>query len=137
MSDKVQGWTALHDMVVIEPRDAFATAGEIVLPEAYDDDAHGSDRDMIREYNKACLGIVRAVGPGMKNVRTEEDADDDEITERRKPDIEVGAQVLYDRASATRLDGTDPMLVIVPEGGIFMEVVGDVAPVVGGLVTRS
>jgi len=139
------------DYVVIEPRDAFADASGIVLPEAYDDDAHGSDGDMIRKHNQLCLGIVRAVGPGSKTEAAKpgirrmgpdgptehwerEPEPPEPKVSRELPDVEVGEQVVYHRASAIRIDGTDPLLVIVHEEAVFLAIEGDVHQVVGGVV---
>jgi co-chaperonin GroES (HSP10) len=129
MKDPAQGHRPIKEWVVIEPTDAFASDGLIDLPEAYDDDAHGSGGDMIREKNRLCLGIVRAVGPGAKI------EDEDGNRWRRQPDVEVGERVMYCRASATLLEGTDPMLVTVREEGIFLSIAGDVRAVYGGIVS--
>lgn len=127
MTDAAQGHKPIKEWVVIEPTDAFRSDGVIELPEAYDDDAHGSNQDMIRQKNTLCLGIVRAVGPGKKLKNGT----------RRPPEVEVGERVMYCRASATLLDGTDPVLVTVREDGVFFAVAGDVRPVFGGIVSAG
>jgi co-chaperonin GroES (HSP10) len=123
VSDPAQGFKPIAQWILIEPRDAFESGGTIALPQSYDDDAHGSDGDFIRERNKLCLGIVRGVGCG----RTEEG-------DRRIPDVEVGELVMYDRASAKKIEGTSPLLVMCWEDGVFFAVEGAKA-VFGGLVT--
>jgi co-chaperonin GroES (HSP10) len=120
-----QGFVPLHDRIVIEPTDAFRSGGVLELPQAYDDDVSGSNGDLIRERNKLCLGIVRAIGSGERD-------EDGEIV---RPDVEVGERVMYDRASAVEIVGTDPKLVVVREAGIAFAVGDDVEPVLGGLVT--
>lgn len=138
-----QGYQPIKEWIVIEPRDAFASEGELVLPQAYDDEAHGSNRDMIRERNRNCFGIVRAVGPGYrpdspklhKWADDEDYEQDDDEQHAIDHDVRVGMQVMYDRASATKIEGTDPMLVIVRAHGILCVVEGHARPVVGGLVS--
>lgn len=127
--DLAQGIRPLHDWVVIEPRDAFRSQSDLLaLPQAYDDDAHTSDGDLIREGNKLCCGIVRAVGPGWVN----------EECVRLEHDVEVGQRVMYDRASAERIDGTKPTLVRLRAYGVYLVLEDDnIEPVVGGLVTKK
>jgi hypothetical protein len=133
MQPEAQGIAPILDLCTVEPIDAFRGEESIVLPEAYADDAHRTGGDMIRESNKLCFGIVRAVGPGWKLNPGE---DDDGTEPHRVPvDLAVGMQVMYDRASASELPGTDPMLVSVPALGILLVVEGDAEPVFGGLVS--
>lgn len=136
--DPAQGHRPVKEWVVIEPRDSFRSDGTIVLPDAYDDDAHGSDRDMIRERNTLCLGIVRAVGPGYRtdSPKLHPAYNDGERPPYVDHDIRVDMVVMYDRASAIKLDGTTPMLVTVRAHGVLLEVEGDVEPVLGGLVSK-
>ncbi len=149
LGDGAQGLHPVRDYVLIEPKDAFEDASGLILPEAYSDDAHSSDGDYVRERNRLCLGVVQAVGPGRKD--TDEIAGVREEKGQgwvRKPipsracqasllDVSVDDQVLYDRASAARIDGTDPMLVMVRERAILVAVEGDARQVVGGIVTAS
>lgn len=114
----------IHDFHLLRPMDAFEDASGLVLPQGYNDDVHGSDGDHIRTRNQLCLGVVVAVGPGLwKDGR------------RVQTDLEVGEKVMYNRADAKLVKGSDPMLVLVREPAIFLAVVGDVRQVVGGLVT--
>lgn len=123
----------VNDSVVLRPKDAFSTASGLELPQGYADDAHGSDRDMIRERNQLCLAEVVDVGPGYK------------YAGKRKPkgvafvrpplDVTPGDQVLYNRADAKRLKGTDELLVVIKHHAIFAIVEGSVRQVVGGIVS--
>ncbi len=114
------------DQVLVRPMDNFADASGLILPEAYDDDAHGSDRDFIREGNQLCLGVVIAVGEGWKYPKTG----------RAPLDVEVGEKVMYNRADAKLVQGTAPALVLVRHHAIFLRVEGSVRQVVGGLVSQ-
>lgn len=133
--DPAQGIRPILDWCVVEPRDGFRGEGVIALPEAYEDDAHRSGGDMIRESNKLCFGVVRAVGPGWKL----QPGDDDDGTEPHRVELDLAAemQVMYDRSSATALEGTKPALVSVPALGILLVIEGDAEPVFGGLVSAS
>ena len=123
----------LHDMVVIEPRDAWLDAGAVHLPPNYQDDAHSSDGDYIRERNKLCLGVVRAVGPGRWRYSK------DVPPWRKPPPVEPGEQVMYDRASALRVDNREhmPTLIMVHEEAVLLSVAGDVRQVIGGLISEK
>ncbi len=133
--DVAQGIRPILDWCVVEPRDAFRGEGVIALPDAYSDDTHRSDGDMIREGNKLCFGVVRAVGPGWKLNPSEDD--DGTEPHRIEVDLAAGMQVLYDRGSAVAIAGTKPQLVSVPALGILIVVEGDAEPVFGGLVSAS
>lgn len=124
----------INEWVVIEPRDAFehgdpSGEGGIILPQAYDDDAHGSHGDFIRERNSLCYGVVRAVGPGRQRWRGAD------FIGREIPDVEVGDRVMYCRASATLVEGSSPMLVIVREKGVMLKVESPAKAVLGGLIS--
>ncbi len=115
----------LLDQVVIRPLDSFEDASGLVLPQAYADDDHGDNNDMIRDRNQLCLGVVIAVGPGWK------------YPGGRVPlDVQVGERVMYNRADAKRVTGSDPPLVWVRHHAIFLRVDGSVRQVVGGLVSQ-
>lgn len=141
------------DYVIIEPRDAFEHESGLVLPEAYDDDAYSNDGDLIRARNQLCLGIVRAVGPGPKHrepkpgirrrdatgeptKQWEREPEPERPSQRRPMDVSPGDQVLYHRASALKLDDSDPVLVVVHEPAIYLAVEGSVRQVVGGIVSQ-
>lgn len=116
------------DQVLIRPMDSFRSDGGLHLPEAYDDDSHGSNRDMIRDRNQLCLGVVIRAGPGWK------------YNGKRVPlDVEEGDQVMYNRADAKLTDasGSDEGLVMIRHHAIFMKVEGKVNQVVGGLVSQE
>ena len=115
------------DQVLVRPMDAFEDASGLVLPQGYNDDCHGSDKDFIRDKNQLCLGIVIAVGPGWKYA----------TGDRHPPDVSVGEQIMYNRADAKLVRGTDPQLVLVRNHAIFLKVEGSVRQVVGGLVTKG
>ena len=125
--------SAMRDMVIIEPRDEWGDAGAVHLPPNYHDDSHGSDGDYIRARNKLCLGIVRAVGPGCWR-QTKDGA-----PWRMPPPVEPGEQVLYDRASAMRVDDREhmPTLILLPQDAVLLSVVGNVRQVLGGLVSEK
>ena len=125
-----------NNMVIVEPRDSFEHASGLVLPQAYDDDAHGGDGDMIRQRNQLCLAVVRGVGPGEWRQGDNDDGTPGPLWQDTPP-VEVGEQVMYLRANAVPIKDSDPLLVMVPDAAIFMRVEGEARQVADGIVSAG
>lgn len=134
MSDGVSdcGIIPASQYVILEPMDEFANAEGIVLPQAYDDATHGDAGDFIRERNQLCLSVVRGVGPGPWRWPTKGGVQVGPPW-RDRPPVELGEQVMYLRANAVPVDGTD--LVLVPDVAIFFAVAGKARQVADGIVS--
>ncbi len=118
------------DQVLIRSLDVFKSE-TLHLPEAYEDDCHGSNKDMIRDRNQLCLGIVIRAGPGWKY----------DGKGHTPLDVKTGDHVMYNRADAKIVEGTDAAtegctpLVMTRNHAIFAVVKGPARQIVGGLVT--
>ncbi len=117
------------DQALLRPMDAFEPDSDLILPQGYDDDAHGSG-DMIRERNQLCLAVVIAVGPGWKYP-----GERGRPGGRRPLDVDVGDKVLYMRADAKKVEDTDQLLVLVRNHQIHIVVEQPARQVFGGIVS--
>jgi len=115
----------INDHVLLLPRDNFRGSKTIALPEAYDDDAHGSNNDFIRETNQLALATVLAVGKGWQF----------EVGRRLGNDVKPGDSVLYNRADGKELIQDGQQLVIIRNHAIFCVVPNDVEAEFGGIVS--
>lgn len=119
-----------RDFVLIVPHKE-EMHGEIYLPEVVQEAKHASNREFIREYNRAALGRVVAVGPGYYDIEAEE-----QIT----PDLEPGMTVAYERAAAVAADWWDGEedAVLVQSAAVYFEVMDDsLEPEIGGFRTKE
>lgn len=131
----------IRDQVLIRSLDAFKSE-TLHLPQATKDDCHGSDKDMIRDKNQLCLGIVIAAGPGWKY----------DATGHTPLDVKAGDYVLYNRADASLVPIEDTPVLVSEDGeswdecptsplvmtrnhAIFAVVEGPARQIMGGLVT--
>ena len=118
-----------HDYVVLVPEEEESHGG-ILLPEDCREAAHGSNRDYVRDYNRAGLGTVIGVGPGVY---------DEEEECFVTVDLKEGMRITYERAAAVEISWPGHKLaVMVRASAVYFEVLDDsVVAELGGLRSRE